>query len=88
MRMERVTMNTLYEQINELEQIISALEEARDSAQEAAELLQGAGLLQMAETASDFAQEIDCEMDPFVRELSELYAREREELYWANQRDL
>ena len=74
MRMERVTMNTLYEQIKQLEQTISALEEARDSAEEAAELLQGAGLLQMAETASDFAQEIDCEMDPFVRELCEMYA--------------
>ena len=88
MRMERVTMNTLYEQIKELERTISALEEARDSAEEAAELLQGAGLLQLAETVSDFAQEIDCEMDPFVRELSELYAREREEVYWDNQRDL
>ena len=89
MRMERVTMNnTLYEQIKELEQTISALEEARDSAEEAAELLREAGLQQMAETAIDFAHEIDCEMDPFVRELSKLYAREREELYWANQRDL
>lgn len=81
-------MNTLCEQIEELEMKISELEEARDSAREAAELLREAGFVHMAETASDFAQEIDCEMDPFVRELSELYAREREELYWANQRDL
>lgn len=81
-------MNTLCEQIEELEMKISELEEARDSAREAAELLREAGFVHMAETESDFAQEIDCEMDPFVRELSELYAREREELYWANQRDL
>ena len=81
-------MNTLCEQIEELEMKISELEEARDSAREAAELLREAGFVHMAEAASDFAQVIDCEMDPFVRELSELYAREREELYWANQRDL
>lgn len=81
-------MNTLYEQIEELEQAISMLEEARDSVQSAAKSLRDAGLQQMAETASDFAQEIACEMDLFVRELSELYVREREELYWANQRDL
>lgn len=88
MRMERVAMNTLYEQIEELEQAISMLEEARDSVQSAAKSLREAGFVHMADAAIDFAQEIDCEMDPFVRELSELYAREREEVYWDNQRDL